>query len=288
MVERKVAVVTDVAADLPPVEILRSRYNVGVIEQIPLEVSFGENSYIMGKDLDNDSFKKLVLESGKIPKTAALGPNYFLEKYEKVGKEGLDILSIHLGSNLSSTINQAKTAAIIFDPNRVIVYDSGTASMAQGFLAIMAEEAAERGASKEEIINILNKAKETMFLRAITPNMPYLRSSGRISSLTSMLGDLIKINPILQIDQKKVVTADKPRAIMGAVNWMVNFSKRIGKIEQIAILDFEAKQNADFLRDGLIEANIPEEIIYRGRLGLVGASHGGPGTIGVAFKTNTL
>jgi DegV family protein with EDD domain len=284
MIERSVKIITDAGADLPSKEILKSRFNIGPIEQIPLIVSFGEDEYIIGEDLDNNLFRDLVLKpNGIFPKTAALGPYYFSEAYEKLVKNGFDVLSIHLSENISSVCNNARLAAKDFG-DRVSVCDSGAVSMTEGLMAIIAEEAAAAGKTKTEIINILDKIKDKIYLRAITPNIPYLENSGRVSHVVGMLGEKFKINPILQIDHGVVNKIATPIKMEGALNWMTKFTRREGKFERIVILDFEAKENAELLKNKFIEDKIPEEIISRGVLGPVTASHGGPGSIAVIFQ----
>jgi DegV family protein with EDD domain len=279
MAERKVLVFTDAAADLPSIEELKTRYNIGPIPQIPLAVNFGEHSFEVGINIDSKLFSDLVSNSNTIPKTSALSSERFLDQYKKQAQDGLDILSVHIGDNLSEVGNQARSAAKEIKSSRVTVYNTGTVSMAQGFLAIEAERAAAAGLNLEQIISILDNKKDRCFLRAVTPNLPYLRASGRASHIQEVLGSILKMNPILQIDRGKVDNVAKPRTGRKAIDWLVNFANENQTIEQIAILDFEAQKDADDLTARLVkEAKIPEDIIYRGILGPVTASHGGPGT----------
>lgn len=281
MIERKVAIVTDYAADLP--ENL-NQFGINKMLQIPLSVRFGEKEYLVGIDMDNTLYRELVhqyWDLGKIiPQTSAPGLEYFSRVYKEPVEAGYTVLSIHLGDNVSNTGDMARTAAKEFPRNRVKIYNTGTVSMAQGFMAISAQKAAESGANLEEIIKILDSQKKRTHLRAITPNIPFLRASGRVSHLTGILASALDIKPIIQIDHDMVNKISMERTMKKAIDWNINYIKNIGKIERISLVDFEAEKYAGILETRLIEeVNFPESRIYRGELGPITGSHSGPGTL---------
>lgn len=279
MNERRVAIVTDAAADLPSKKELKIRFGVEPILQIPLSITFGDDSYLTGEKLDNKRFKELINETGLIPKTAALGEGDFYDVYNELVNRGLDIISIHVDDKLSNTGNSARNAAKKFSPDRVMIYNSETVSMAQGLQVIMAEKAAARGDPKEKILEMLDSIKKRTTLRAIVPNIPYLKASGRVSHLKAILGTVLQIVPILQIDHGSVVDVAKLRTSRKILDWMVNYINEGEIPEQVAIVDFDAKEVADSLKIRLIkDTNVSEKRIYRGDLGPVTGSHSGPGT----------
>jgi len=278
VIERKVAIITDAGADLPASKELQTKFGIDPIIQVPLSINFGNDSYQTGTDLNNQKFKELIQQTGLIPKTSAFGEDYFCDIYKKHISQGLDIISIHIGENMSSTIISAKKAANNFDSHRITVWDSGTISMAQGFQAIMAQKAATAGETQETILKTLDSLKERTTLRAVVSNIPYLRSSGRVSHLQAIFGTILNIVPILQIDHNKIITADKVRTSRKTIDWMVDYINEGKEPQHIAIVDFDASNIADELKNRLIsDASIPTEKIYRGDLGPVTGSHGGPG-----------
>lgn len=292
MTERKVAIVTDGAADLPKDSELQFRYQIDHIPIVPLNVSFGTKNYKSGVGLGTELFIKLIDEerakgSGIIPKTAAPNEFDFCEQFETFVRQDLDVISVNAGSNLSNTVQVANVAAENFS-NRVSVCDTGTVSMAQGLQAIMAEKMAADGASRTEILEFLEDIKSRITLRAVTPNIPFLRESGRVSHLTSIFGQVLKIIPIIQIDHSQVKISgivrrygsDELKITSRAKDWMVDdYLKRGNRPQHIAILDLGVKEVADELKEKVIqETNLKEKDVYRGDLGAVTGSHGGPGT----------
>ncbi len=154
--------------------------------------------------------------------------------------------------------------------------------MAQGFMAIKAQKAAESGATLEEIIEILDSQRERSHVRVITPNIPYLKASGRANKLVSIFASALSIIPIIQLDHNIVGVDGKPRTMRGALDWSIKFVENIGSIKKIALLDFETEPYSQILYDRFInEVGIPKELIYRGQIGPLTGSHCGPGGLGL-------
>lgn len=283
MPERKVAIVTDYAADLP--ENL-DQFGINTILKIPLCVRFGEEEYLTGININNVQYRELVHQywdlNKTIPKTSAPGVEHFSQVYKEPVEAGYNVLSIHLGDNMSNTGDIARIAAEEFPKNRVTIFDSGTVSMAEGYMAISAQKAAESGATLKEIKKILDFQKRRTYLRVITPNIPFLRASGRVSHLMGILASALDIKPIIQIDHNEINKISKERTMKKAIDWNINYIKNFEEIEKISLIDFEAEKYTEELNNRLInEANIPKEIIHRGEMGPITGTHGGPGTLGL-------
>lgn len=285
MAERRVGIITDACADLPSTEELRSIFGVGPIVQTPLWVNFEERSFRAGVDLNNKLFKELLKETGEIPTTAASPPVVFFEEYKKLTDNGLEIVSIHVGDNLSATGANARLAVQKLGSDKVTVYDSdnhkgtGTVSMAQGLMVIEAERAAAKGAGREEITAAVDDVKRRTKLRGVTPNIPFLWKSGRASTAEGIFGVIGHIIPILQIDNEVVKTVHRTTTMRKTLDWLVDFAREQGPLERAVIVDFEAGENPEILKSRLIkEADVPEARIYRGELGQLTGSHSGPGT----------
>ena len=81
------------------------------IDVIPVNILFGEKTYLQGIELDNEGFYKLVDETKRIPKTAQPSPHQFVEFYRKVAQKGDTIISLHITAKLSGTYASAVAAA---------------------------------------------------------------------------------------------------------------------------------------------------------------------------------
>ena len=119
-------IVTDGAVDLPA-----SWYKEFDINRIPINIHFGEKTYLQDVDLDQDGFYKLVAQGNlPHPKTSQPSPHQFVEYYKKIAQQGDTILSIHITSKLSGTYASSAltpaTRAAAWEP-----YSSATESTAR-------------------------------------------------------------------------------------------------------------------------------------------------------------
>src|SRR4030065_2468024 len=99
-------IVTDGAADMPPA--WEKEFDIQVI---PINIQFGERTFLQYNELDNAGFYRMVDETRTIPKTAQPSPHQFVEFYKKVAQAGDTILSIHITSKLSGAYDSAVQAA---------------------------------------------------------------------------------------------------------------------------------------------------------------------------------
>ena len=135
---RPVKVVTDSTADLPP-EIVQE---LG-ITVVPLQVIFGEQAFRDGVDLTSEEFFRRLQQSPELPRTSQPSVGEFLLIYEHLATRTDRILSIHLSSRFSGTVQAARRAAQdLIGRCHIEVIDSGTISMAMGFAVIAAAKAA--------------------------------------------------------------------------------------------------------------------------------------------------
>ena len=117
-----IALVTDSSALLPAD--LRARFDVDVV---PLTVVVDGEAFAEGVDLTTDAFYER-LAAGATVSTAAPPPGVFLQAYERAAQRGASaILSVHIGSNTSATLDSARVATRE-STVPVELVDTGTAS----------------------------------------------------------------------------------------------------------------------------------------------------------------
>jgi DegV family protein with EDD domain len=144
-------IVTDGAADIPTG--WEKEYDIDVI---PINIQFGEKTYLQNVDLDSEGFYKLVDETKKIPKTSQPSPHQFMEFYKRIAQKGDTILSVHVTSKLSGTYASAVAAADeLKDIFRVIPFDSAGGSLGLGLMCREARKMDRAGKSVEQIIKYL-------------------------------------------------------------------------------------------------------------------------------------
>lgn len=187
-----IRIITDTSCDLPT-EIL----NQYQIDMIPSRVTFenGE-TYLDRLELSPEIFVQKMAASRFLPKTAAPDPSTFIEHFEKGLREAGEVLFVSLSSGLSSTYEIAQLAKNLLGNTKVRVFDTLSASLGTGIMAVRAAQMAAKGFSMDEIIKGLTstlKTKKTIFTLNTLENVV---KGGRLKKIEGLAGDLLHIKPI--------------------------------------------------------------------------------------------
>ena len=276
----RVAIFTDSASDFDPV--LAEKEGITVI---PLQVTFGAETFRAGVDLSTEAFwERMVAPDAPFPKTAASSPGDFKDAYEAAFDAGADaIVSVHVAGTLSGTIKSAQIARDMLPDREIHVVDSQGASMAEGILARMGVELAAEGRSAAEIAERLEARTGDMRIYLTLETLEYLKKGGRISGAQAAIGTLLSVKPIIRVQAGVVDTIDKVRTRSKARERMIELITE-RPIERLAILhtispDVEAFRDEVLRRaPGLSASDVT--------IDLVGASvgpHLGPGCVGAAI-----
>lgn len=270
-----VKVVTDSTSDLPP----------GVAEElgitvVPLYVHFGEEVYKDGVDITSEEFYRRLIQGPILPKTSAPSPDTFKQLYNDLARESDGVLSIHISSKLSATYESALVGHDDAGCN-VSVVDSHTTSMGLGLLAIVAARAANRGATLDEIVEMVYNAIPNINVFFTLDTLEYLRKGGRIGTAQWLLGSLLRIKPVLEVADGHVVGKAKARNHFKALNMVRKYTESLGDIEEMGIVYNTTPDEAKALGSS-VGVSIPEEKIFYSTFGPVIGTYVGPGAIGIA------
>ncbi len=275
-----VRIVTDSAADIPP-ELAASLQ----ITVVPLEIRFGDETFRSGVDLSSEEFWQKLKTASASPATAAPSAGDFQQVFEQLIADGATgIVSIHLSSKLSATYQSAVVAAQEISGTPVEVIDTLAVSAGCGHLAIAGAERATAGASASEIASELEAMKDRIRLYGAIDTLEFLRRGGRIGGAQALLGTMLKVKPIISLEDGVVEPVARVRTRSKAIEQLAEFvSKEAGNIERIALLNSDA-EDVDRLID-LVNASHPVSSDDVWRFGPVVGTHGGPGLLGLAFIT---
>ncbi len=281
----KVAIVTDSTAYFPK-QMLRGL----PVYSLPLHVLWGENNYLDGVDITPTEFYQRLQTTKVMPTTSQVTPGAFIGLYSKLIDEGYDILSVHISSKLSGTLDSASQAKDQLPGARIALADSETTAMAMGFIALAAARAAVEGATLEECAELVEQAKAKTEVYFAVSTLEFLRRGGRIGGAAAFLGTALDLKPILALQDGKVEAIEKVRTM----------SKAIDRLQDIVV---KRTNGARPIRLAALHANAPKEaaqLLERVR-GLFNVSdvadavitevspvlgtHAGPGTVGIVFMS---
>ncbi len=258
------------------------------ISMIPLIITFGQEDFYDGVDiLPNQFFEKLI-ESTILPKTSQINPFRFEEEFEKLTKNGDELIVITISSKLSGTYESAIRAKEKFKDN-VFVIDSLNACIGERLLCQLALILInENKKSAKEIVDELNIMKTKIRVLALLDTLEYLRKGGRISSLVAFAGEMLSIKPVVAIIEGKVKLVGKARGSKNGKNLLNKLVNESGGI------DFSLPYGTVYsgLDNSLLKKYVKDSSsLYQEhtndipsyQIGSTIGTHVGPGAIGVAF-----
>ena len=266
---------------------LLEKYN---INQVSLSVDFGDESY-RETEISNEDFYNLMDKKG-IPKSSQPPIGELVKAFYDIVSSGDSAVGVFLSSDMSGTYQSAlmaKNMVLEKLPDAEIeVVDSKSNCMQLGFAVLAAAKAAIEGLSLDKIVE---KAKDNIdrsrFL-FIPDNLVYLEKGGRIGRAGAMLGNLLKIIPILTVEDgitsiyKKVRT--KQKAVTQMIEKILEDAKDFGGLEELVVHHINCIDEAKLVAEKLKEI-LPIKTIAIHDIGPVIGLHVGPGVIGIAYYT---
>ena len=203
----RIIIVTDSTADLTEQEI--QDFNIHVV---PLNITIQEEHYLDGETITKEEFKNKMIASSELPLTAQPSIGRFVELYDELGKDGSEIISIHLMNSISGTVNAARQAADITE-STVTVVDSDFTSRSMGIIVREAANAAKEGKSAEEVLEVIESTRQRTKLYLTVLNLDNLIKGGRISRVMGAFSNLLNIKLFLEVINGKIEIVQKGRGL---------------------------------------------------------------------------
>jgi len=273
-------IVTDGAADVPTE--WEKEYDIDII---PINIQFGEKTYLQNVDLDSEGFYKLVDESKKIPKTSQPSPHQFMEFYKKIAQMGDTILSVHVTSKLSGTYASAVAAAQeLKDMFRVIPVDSTGGSLGLGFMCREARKLDRGGKSVEQIVKYLEGIRDRVRVILTLDTLDYARMSGRVGTLSAALASILNVKPIAVLKNGLVDMVEKVRTRKAALDRILEMAVEEFGDQPIYLGIVHARDLASgnaLMADANKRFNSKDTVLIDLSISL--AANFGPGTVGLVL-----
>lgn len=275
-------IVTDSSADLSPEQ------KDGLdINYVPLTFTLDGKTYHCGVDIQPEEFYQLLASTKSFPQTSQPSAGEFAEVYRKLAVTDPEILSFHISSGLSGTINAARIGAEVVPEAKVTLIDTKTLSGAQGWQIEVAAKAIKAGWTKEKILAMVKQISESTELLFTLPSLKYLIHGGRINHLKGLIASLLNILPVIGVEKVggTYVERGKVRTMAAAINKIVELvleKHPPGSLLRLQILHGNNPDGVKFLKQKLEEVFkcnwLPTSLIAP----VLGA-HTGPGLVGLIF-----
>ena len=273
----KFKIVADASCDIP--KEYMEKYDITII---PIEVMFGEDIYPEG--LETKEFYKKIEETGLIPKTAM--PNaYKFENFYKdyVNKDDVFVITIVISMELSQTKLQAQMAADNLGMKNVFIEESGSTTVGQG--AIIGElcRFIDKCQDIEKIKEEFYRLKNNIHIYAVIDDLKYLKQSGRLSSTSAFVGNILGVKPIIAIKDGKVMTIAKCKGAQKAENFILDKIENMDTTHPFYVVHSDMPAGAERLEEKVKQRIGENQEVITAQIGCVVGSHVGPTCYGFGY-----
>lgn len=272
-----VRIVTDSTCDLPPEMAAANGVTV-----VPLTVFFGEDPFLDGVEISADEFYERQQASKELPRTSQPSVELFQEAYAEVGNDGSEIVSIHLSSKLSGTLNAAQVAReVLKHEMHIDLIDSYSVSLGLGLIVLEAARAANSGASLPEVVATARRAMDRVSVHVLVDTLEYLQKGGRIGRARSLMGSVLSIKPILRVEDGEVAPFERVRTRGKALERMYEIGSGMPRAKEMFVAAGGPADDALALIERL-RPQLPHTEIHLGTIGPVVGVYTGPNAMGIA------
>lgn len=274
----KIHIVTDSTADLSSDQIIQ--YNIHVV---PLTVQIDGKTYTDGVDLQAEAFLELMKSSKELPKSSQPAVGIFHELYDELGKNGDQIISIHMTGGMSGTVKSAQAAAEMSSSD-VTVIDSRFISYALSFQVLEAAQLIAQGASLDEVIKHVESVRERTNLFVVVDTLENLVKGGRIGKGKALIGSLLSIKPIASLEGGEYTPVHKARSHKQVVQYLFDQYQKDTegkKVKYVGISQANGYAMADPLKKRIEESGFNDvQVAFTSP---VISTHTGSGAIGFMY-----
>lgn len=280
-------ILTDSSADL----------GAELVEQMDIQVlplSFNVQgmtyyNYPDNRDMDPQSFYHL-LRKGELATTAAVNVAQYAEALEPLLQAGKDVLILAFSSGLSATFNSSSVAVTElrekYPERKLYTVDTLCASLGQGLLVYLAAKEREKGKNIDEVRDWVVSHKLSICHQFTVDDLHFLKRGGRISSTTAVMGSMLKIKPVLHVDNEgHLVSIGKARGRQASLKALVDRMEQTAidpKDQTVFISHGDCIQDAELVAQ-MVKDRFGVQKTYINYVGPVIGAHSGPGTLALFY-----
>ncbi len=277
-------IITDSCCDLTPEQI--KKLNISVVS---LNMLFKGEVRLdsVGEDIQQ---VYAALRQGEVTTTSAANPENWSNVIEPVLEAGEDALVLTFSSGLSTTYQSAVIAASDlaekYPDRKVNVVDTLCASLGEGLLVHHTCRKRDEGLSLDELTAWVEEHKLNLCHWFTVDDLMYLKRGGRVSAATALVGTVLKIKPVLHVDDEgHLINVSKARGRKASIEMLVEKMEQTalpGENDYITICHGDCLEDAQYLAK-LAKERMGVKEVFIGYTGGVVGSHSGPGTLALFF-----
>jgi len=257
------------------------------VDIVPLVVTLEDKTYREAVDIQPEEFYRLLAATDSLPVTSQPSAGVFAETYRRLAATDPDILSIHISSGLSGTVNAAQTGAAQVPEANVTIIDTKTLSAAAGWQVEAALRGVKAGWTKEKILAVMKRIGDASDSLYTLNELKYLIHGGRISQFKGLIASLLNLKPLIGVEKERGIYSQRgqERTFKGAVRGLANLiaeQHAPGSALRVQVLYSFNPEGAALLR-AEVDQRFNCTWLPMGPMSLVLGAHTGPSMVGVAF-----
>ena len=208
------------------------------IEMLSFPIAMENREYMDGVDLEPQEFYQMLQQSSTIPTHSQLTSYVFEQCYAKAYEDGYsDLIYVSINAKASSTYCNAVQAIEEFYEEypqarksfHIHVVDSGTYTMAYGWVVAQAAKMAREGVELEKILTFIrNWTAHARILMAVM-DLRWVKKSGRVSAMSAFVGDALGLKPIITFENGESKILTKVRGEKNIVPTMLELCRKTRK-----------------------------------------------------------
>jgi DegV family protein with EDD domain len=283
---QKFVIVTDSGSDLPLDFVTKNDVVV-----IPLIVHFKHEAFKNFPDQREIKTKDFYarLREKQVAKTSQINSEDFIQYVEPLLQAGKDVLTITISSTLSGSYNSMIIGRDMllekYPDRKIVIVDSLSASLGEGFLVHLATLERAKGRTIEETSKFLEEIKLKVCAIFTVDELGTLMRGGRISVTKAFLGTLLNMKPLLKInDEGKLVPFGKARGRKKSIMDLLDeIDKQIDDFADVFIAHGDIQEEALKVKEEIIKRQPKIKSILVNDIGPVIGAHAGPGTLAFVY-----
>ncbi|MCS8604577.1 DegV family protein [Lactiplantibacillus pentosus] len=278
----KTAIVTDSASYLSAADV--EKYDIHVV---PITVIFGQQTYLENVEITSKEFYERMRTAPELPTTTQITLGQMQTMYDQLAAAGYDaVISIHLSSGITSFITNLESYLPNVTNIKVYPFDSLITAAGEADMVLLAAKLVSAGYTPEQVIEQLKKIRETTDVYFVVDNLSHLVRTGRLSNASGLVGNLLRIKPVLTFQDGKIVAIQKERTMRRAYTAIkAKLAAAIDAADYPLRVTIENGNNpklqAEWTAD--LKASFPDLTIDEGEIGPVVGVHVGEGVMGLIW-----
>jgi DegV family protein with EDD domain len=259
------------------------------ITVVPVPFVLGATAFRDGVDLAPEAFYERLARSSELPKTSPPEPGAYIEAFEAAGSDLSGILVVTVAGRIGTFERSAKLARSLaaerLPATRVVILDSGSAAMGQGFVALAAARAADQGLDLEAVCVAACAVANQVNLVVALDTVQYLARTSRIPQVASIVSSILDLKPIFRVAQGEVLTLARPRSRRRSLDKLVETICALSPPDRklnVAMHHARARSAAEGVLNQLASRRTLGQV-YTTEFTPVMGAYCGPGLVGAAF-----